>query len=148
MKGARILLQGMLIVLALVVGGGIVLSMQSRTPPALGPLNGRLRPCPDTPNCVCSQAPASDVRHAIAPLGHARWQALRHAIEALGGHIDRDNGHYLHATFTSRVFRFVDDVEVLRDAQGVLQIRSASRVGRSDLGVNRKRVEAIRSGLK
>ncbi|MDQ6965890.1 MAG: DUF1499 domain-containing protein, partial [Mariprofundaceae bacterium] len=55
---------------------------------------------------------------------------------------------YLHATFTSRLFRFVDDVELHRDAaSGVVHIRSASRVGHSDFGVNRKRVEVIRKLL-
>lgn len=142
------LLQAAVVLFLLLVGGGILLSMRSQTPPPLGPVDGHLRPCPDAPNCVCSQAPASDAQHAIAPLGHASWQALRRAIEVAGGKIDRDDGRYLHATFTSRIFRFVDDVEVLRDANGMLQIRSASRVGRSDLGVNRKRVETIRLEMK
>lgn len=133
--------------LVLVVGGGFVLSVQSQAPPALGLMDGHLRPCPDTPNCVCSQAPADDAQHAIAALGRADWQAVRGAIKAAGGRIEQDDGHYLHATFTSKIFRFIDDVEVLRDARGVAQIRSASRVGRSDLGVNRKRVETIRRGL-
>lgn len=52
---------------------------------------------------------------------------------------------YLHATFTSRIFRWVDDVELLVDEDaGVVHFRSASRVGHSDLGVNRKRMETIR----
>jgi uncharacterized protein (DUF1499 family) len=57
--------------------------------------------------------------------------------------------NYIHATFTSRIFRFVDDVEFyfMRDAP-VIHVRSASRVGYSDLGVNRKRVEKIRQAFK
>ena len=59
------------------------------------------------------------------------------------------NENYLYAEFTSAIMRFVDDVEFLYDpGQQVVQIRSASRLGKSDLGVNRKRIEFIRSALK
>ena len=62
--------------------------------------------------------------------------------------IAEDDGYYVHAEFRSRVFRFVDDVEfLLDDATGQIYFRSASRVGRSDLGVNRRRMEAIRDAF-
>lgn len=122
---------------------------QSQTPPPLGLVDGQLRACPDKPNCVSSLAPASDSQHVIPPLPAVSWNAARRAVEAAGGHVLQDNGDYLHATFTSRIFRFVDDVELCRDApDGVIQVRSASRVGQSDFGVNRKRVEALRQALQ
>lgn len=130
----------------------ILLAVQSRTPPVtLGLDGGRLRPCPATPNCVSSQAPQETAR--VAPLaysGSARqaWRRLQQVIEAAGGDIVTRQDAYLHATFVTPWLRFVDDVECLLDARaGVIHVRSASRTGRSDFGVNRKRVEAIRSGL-
>lgn len=105
-----------------------------------------LRPCPGTPNCVSTEA--ADARHAIpavpfrgtpeAAQAHARGALLqdprtRIVLEAPG---------YLRAEARSRMIRFVDDVEVVVDAPArVLRFRSASRVGRSDLGVNRRRME-------
>jgi uncharacterized protein (DUF1499 family) len=116
---------------------------------ALGPLDGALRPCPASPNCVCSCS--SDDAHRIEPLRHAgdagpAWQALQRALATMERvEIVRDEGGYMHAQFTSKVFRFVDDVEFLADPEaGVIHVRSASRVGYSDLGANRRRVEAIR----
>lgn len=137
------------VVLGLVVVAQLAfLAWRSQTPPALGLVDGHLRACSAKPNCVNSEAPGEDGEHAIAPFAHADWASLRQAIEACGGTVDQDDGHYLHATFTSRLFRFVDDVELRRDAaHDLVQVRSASRVGQSDLGVNRKRIESIRSRL-
>lgn len=105
-----------------------------------------LRPCPATPNCVSTEA--ADARHAIPPvpfrgtpeaaLANARQALLqeprtRVVLEAPG---------YLRAESRSRLFRFVDDVEVGVDGTArVVRFRSASRVGRGDMGVNRKRME-------
>ena len=142
------LLTGLLVLIVLLLVGGAVRGWQSQTQPELGLLDGQLRTCPDKPNCVSSQAGADDDVYAIAPIGGTDWQALRQGVAAAGGYIVQDDGHYLHATFTSSLFHFVDDLEALRsDAEGVIHIRSASRVGYSDLGVNRKRVEAIRAKL-
>jgi uncharacterized protein (DUF1499 family) len=110
---------------------------------------GSLAPCPGRPNCVCSQ----DARPAFAiePLtfadeSAAAWARLRTILEAMGGRIERASAVHLHATFRSRIFRFVDDVEFLLDpGQGVIHVRSASRVGYSDRGVNRRRVEDLRA---
>lgn len=122
---------------------------QSQAASEPGLVEGHLRGCPDKPNCVSSEADVQDRQHAIAPLHAPDWQALRHAVRQAGGTILRDDGQYLHATFTSALLRYVDDVEVRRDAgSGTFHIRSASRVGHSDFGVNRKRVEAIRRALK
>lgn len=113
-----------------------------------------LAPCPDSPNCVSSQEDPADAEHHIAalPLGERDVDAALADLEALVQAQPRAvvqvvKGPYLAATFTSKVFRFVDDVEFLVDEEaGVVHVRSASRVGHSDLGVNRERVEALRSG--
>ena len=108
-----------------------------------------LAPCPSSPNCVSSLA--TDSGHQIAPLAFRGDPAqamhrLRAVIEAMPRtRIVEFSDDALRAEFTSFLFRFVDDVACVVDAPaGVIQIRSASRVGYSDLGANRKRVEAIR----
>lgn len=116
----------------------------------IGVTGGRLSDCPDSPNCVSSQS--SDERHAIEPLrfeGSAE-PALRQLIEAArgmrGARVVTVDERYVHMEFTSLILRFVDDVEFLMDeGSKAIHVRSASRIGYSDLGVNRKRVEAIRS---
>src|SRR5262245_57978736 len=117
-----------------------VLSLTAKRPPNLGVHDGRLAPCPGTPNCVCSQD--ADPEHAIAPLTftgepNEAWQALRTAIERQPRvHVVTASERYLHAEFTSLVFRFVDDAEFLIDPERqVIHFRSASRAGRSDFGV-------------
>jgi uncharacterized protein (DUF1499 family) len=105
--------------------------------------------CPDKPNCVSSQA--IDKAHAIAPFRYSgsRDDALRRLKAALAAEkrltVVAEQDSYLHAEVRSLVFRFVDDVEFLVDpAHGLIHVRSASRTGYSDLGVNRRRVERIR----
>ena len=119
-------------------------------PNGLGVRDGRLAPCPDTPNCVSSQA--QDARHAIAPLPLAGSPAAsrERLLEILTREprvrlVERQE-RYLRAEFTSRLLRFVDDVEFLiGDRQ--IDVRSASRLGYSDLGVNRERIEELRRRL-
>ena len=110
----------------------------------------RFAPCPSSPNCVSSYADSGDTVHAIEPLPSvAGMTELVSVVESFPATaiVERD-GDYLHATFTSRIFRFVDDVEFLLDSeQGVTHVRSASRVGYGDMGANRTRVEAIREKL-
>jgi len=120
--------------------------------PELGVNNGQLKPCPKTPNCVSSQA--SDKRHFVAPIQFsgtqkdARARLLQILRSEKRAKILTVQENYIRAEFTSAVFRFVDDVEFsFPAAEGeasVIHIRSASRVGYSDLGVNRKRIERIR----
>jgi uncharacterized protein (DUF1499 family) len=112
----------------------------------------QLPPCPNKPNCVSSQAPPDDALHAIAPLAcagdpDAAWAKLRQAIGALPRtRIVMEEAGYLRAEATSLIFRFVDDLECSLDrTAGVIHLRSASRVGYGDLGVNRKRVERLRA---
>lgn len=114
-------------------------------------MDQRFAPCPEAPNCVSSFA--TDDLHAIDPLplpaGDA-MQALRSVVDSFPRtRIVVEDGDYLHATFTSLVFRFVDDVEFRIDREaGVIHVRSASRLGYGDMGVNRRRVESIRERLK
>ena len=119
---------------------------------AIGLVDGALRACGSAPNCVCSEPRhAGDETHhidAIALAGDAggAMAQAEQAVLGLGGTIREVGDGYLHATFSSRVFRFVDDVEIRLDGDQ-LQLRSASRVGYSDLGVNRARSEALRAAL-
>jgi uncharacterized protein (DUF1499 family) len=130
----------------------ITLSALAKKPDNLGVNEGRLAACPSTPNCVCSQD--ADSQHAIEPLAfgddaEAAWARLK---KVLADHprtkVVAESDGYLHAECTSLVFRFVDDVEFLLDRdKRLIHVRSASRVGHSDLGVNRKRVEQIRAAF-
>ncbi|HVO90231.1 MAG TPA: DUF1499 domain-containing protein [Casimicrobiaceae bacterium] len=119
------------------------------TPPELGVVDGALRPCPDKPNCVSSQA--ADSAHAIAPfrydgeMGDAMTRLADVVAAQQGAVIVSRRAGYLRAEFTSRIMGFVDDVEFTADAPShTIHVRSASRLGYSDLGVNRARVENLR----
>ena len=117
--------------------------------------DGQLAPCKRTPNCVSSQADADkDAGHYIAPIritGSARgvWAALKSLLQSMPRvSLVADKENYLYAEFTSRTMGFVDDVEFLLDEKaGVIHVRSASRLGSSDFGVNRDRIETIRSRI-
>ena len=113
-----------------------------------------LAPCPNSPNCVSSQSPESDQEHYIAPFRFsgdpaAAWQKLKTAVLAEKRvTIVKEQEDYLHAEMRSLLFRFVDDIEFSLDRDaGLIHVRSASRVGYSDFGVNRKRVEHIRAAF-
>lgn len=130
-----------------------VLGYRSNSGDVPGLAEGRLQPCPDTPNCVNSEF-VSDAEHYIEPLVYPADQAaqvlsrLKTIIQEMGGSIQAETADYLAATFTSSIFRFVDDLEIRIDAeQNTIHLRSASRVGRSDLGANRKRVERLKSSF-
>ena len=112
-----------------------------------------LAECPQRPNCVSSEA--RDARHAIAPMqlkGAATggWDVVRKVVGDLPRTtIVAETDRYLHAECTSRLFGFIDDLELQLDPEtGVIAVRSASRIGYSDLGVNRRRVENLRAELK
>lgn len=119
-----------------------------KRPSQLGVNEGSLAPCPESPNCVSSQAAGE---HYIEPI---KYQASRqHAYDAMMGvlrHMKRvkiitSDENYIHAECRSRIFRFVDDLELyFPENEQIIHVRSASRVGYSDMGVNRKRVEGIR----
>ena len=123
-----------------------------KRPQNLGYANGRLAPCKTSPNCVSSQADPQDERHYIAPIalkGNA-IAAVRKAVESMPrASVVKVEPDYLYAEFRSKLMGFVDDVEFLVDpAKGVVHVRSASRLGRRDFGVNRERVEKLRALLE
>jgi uncharacterized protein (DUF1499 family) len=116
----------------------------------LGVVDGQLKPCPNKPNCVNSQA--EDAQHKIdsiklnSSLPEAK-SAIHTAVEGLGGRVVEEESNYIKALFSSKIFGFKDDIEFYFSNQADhtrVDVRSASRVGYSDLGVNRERVEAIR----
>lgn len=115
-------------------------------PQNLGALDGRLALCPDSPNCICSFETRES--HYIAPI-EADLSRIQQVLMGLPeARIIRSESNYLYAEFTSRLMGFVDDVEFLHDpVSGVTHVRSASRLGYSDMGVNRKRVENIRASV-
>jgi len=119
--------------------------------PALGLTGDTLTPCPESPNCVSSDAPGNDP-HYIEPLALSdagQWDTLIKRISTMAGATLVTLEHdYAHFTFSTPLLGFVDDVEChYRPAQSQAAIRSASRVGYGDMNINRKRVEAIRGLL-
>lgn len=122
-----------------------------KRPTYLGVTDGRLAKAKRTPNCVSSQAEASDSGHYIGPIkftGSAveAMAAIRKIVDSTGGTlVVKHDANYLYAEYTSKLLGFVDDVEFLASEQeGVIHVRSASRLGRRDFGVNRNRIESIR----
>jgi uncharacterized protein (DUF1499 family) len=136
--------------LPLVVASSLfIFGCSGAQPGNLGVKDGGLASCPSSPNCVSTKA--GDREHGIAPLvftGPAR-EAKKRLLDVISSmkraRIVTDDGDYLHVEFTSALFRFVDDVEfVIDESAHKIEFRSASRLGYSDLGVNRKRMEEIR----
>ena len=117
-------------------------------PDNLGVNDGKLAACPGTPNCVNSQS--DDAQSKIEALPGVSIAKIKQVVEGMEGTtIIEENDNYLYAEFKSKLMGYVDDVEFYLDnANNAVQVRSASRLGKSDLGVNRKRVEEIRSKLK
>jgi uncharacterized protein (DUF1499 family) len=126
-----------------------------KVPNDLGIRNNQFKECPPTPNCVNSFADKKDKDHFIEPISYNssfsdELSRLKKVILAQPRtKIIEDKGNYIRAEFTTLIMRYVDDVEFsFDDNLKLIQVRSASRLGRSDLGVNRKRIEMIRSELK
>ena len=131
----------------------IYLGFKSQSGQAPGLVNQQLSPCPASPNCICTEY-ASDNSHYTAPVEYAAehaeiiQRAIESAIKAGGGEIISTQPDYLAATYRSSIFRYVDDFEVRIDnTSRLIHIRSASRVGRSDLGANLKRIETFKQLL-
>ncbi len=131
----------------------LLVGCEGKAPNHLGATNGQLAPCPDSPNCVSSQS--VDEKHHIAPLIYSgspdsARANLKTLIQAQPHtKLVTENESYLHIEFKIPLFGFVDDVELfVDDPNKVIHIRSASRLGYWDLGVNRRRVEKIRSEWK
>lgn len=143
------LIRSSLVVGSIATAGLAVISCSSKPPADIG-LNsdGKLRLPPSSPNCACSEY--KDNKSYVAPFSfeddeNEAWARLKQAVVDEGGKIQEESKDYRWFTFTTLLFRFVDDVEFRLDRQAkLIHVRSASRVGYSDLGVNRRRVEAIR----
>ena len=138
---------------------GIIITLSSSlmfsTPAwaALGINNGHLSACPSSPNCVVSQY--GDADHTIAPITYQsdRANAKETLLKVLSvvprTEIVAQTDDYIRGESTSRIFKFVDDVEFyFPEDEKVIHVRSASRVGESDLGVNRRRIEQIRLAMQ
>lgn len=150
---ARRVVRKVIVLTLISLAGLIVLSMTAAKPSHLGLNGGKLSPVPDSPNCVSSMTEKSSF--AIEPIAVTGVESpmgkLKTAIESAipRSRLVTEEQNYLHYEFTSLLFRFVDDGEFLLDEdQNVIHVRSASRVGYSDMGVNRKRVEKIRKSMK
>jgi uncharacterized protein (DUF1499 family) len=120
-------------------------------PDNLGVTSQQLAPCPESPNCVSSQAPATDKEHYIAPLTYdgdgqtTKAQIIKILSVVPRTEIVEQTEVYIRAKSTSRLMGFVDDLEFyFPPDQNIIEWRSASRLGESDLGVNRRRLEQIR----
>ncbi len=145
----------LLLVAACVLGALIALTgepqlLAGTRPTNLGVHSGQLAPCPSTPNCVNSQS--SDATHKIEPLTYnsSPQEAMANLKTALQSFkrakVITETENYIYREFTIPVVGFVDDVEFLLDEDAkVIHVRSASRLGESDLGVNRRRIETLRA---
>ncbi|MDX1451315.1 MAG: DUF1499 domain-containing protein [Oleiphilaceae bacterium] len=123
-------------------------------PSHLGKINTDLPPCPDKPNCVSSQAQPDDETHFIQPLSVSNEKVAREQLTSLlqqwpEADLQVNSPTYMYAEFTSDWLGFVDDVEFLfGENDGIIHLRSASRLGYADFDVNRKRIERIRAALQ
>ena len=126
----------------------ILLGCSGEAPRNLSGTRDALAPCPDTPNCVSTKG--QDPRHAMEPLPYmgTREMSRDRILEILRGmkraKVMESAADYIYARFTTRFFRFVDDVEFRFDnAARLVHFRSASRVGYYDFGLNRRRMQKI-----
>ncbi|MFO7766191.1 MAG: DUF1499 domain-containing protein [Pelovirga sp.] len=130
-----------------------LISCSGTRPTDLGITANKLSPCPASPNCVSSDSNSSRSNIAAFELKQSAqqsWQAVGAQVESLPRtQIVSINDNYLHAECRSALFGFVDDLELhLRPEQGIIAVRSAARKGYYDFGVNRRRVETLRSALR
>lgn len=148
----RRVIRKVIVLSTIAVVGLVVLSVTAVRPAHLGVRNGKLSPVSDSPNCVSSTTEKASF--AMEPIGVAGldqpMEKLKDAIEETfpRAKLVTEEESYLHYEFTSLIFRFVDDGEFLLDEEGnVINFRSSSRVGYSDMGANRKRIESIRAAM-
>lgn len=120
--------------------------------PVLGVSEGRLSPCPSSPNAVSSQSESEEHRVTPLPAGGTPADSMMRCRAAClaepGTRLVSESDSYLRFEVVTRWWRFIDDLECLYDpVSNVIQVRSSSRIGHSDLGTNRRRVERIRRRL-
>ena len=140
------------ILAAIVVGIWVIVQFLGRNPPeGLGVHEGGLAECPDTPNCVCSDCERADKMPPLEFSGEAATAkaALISALRAKGIPVVEEQENYLHAVATTPLMRFKDDLEFLiLPEENKIHFRSASRLGKSDLGKNRSRLREIFAELE
>lgn len=122
-----------------------VLGKKSKGGQAPGLVDGALSPCSSKPNCVSSEPGTPDDK-LVDAFAADQWDALRSAVVTSGGVITNASDTYFSAEFTTAAFKFTDDFEARLDGD-VVHVRSASRVGYSDRGVNKTRVKQLRSAI-
>ena len=137
-----------IIVAAFIMGSLAMLSWLQNRPDKLGLADGKLHPCQNPANCVCSEFSGAANAEPIPFTGSAS-AAMARLVEIVrampGAKVVSQTENYLHAEFSSRVFGFTDDVEFrIDEAASAIHFRSASRIGLADLGVNRNRMQQIR----
>ncbi|MEO1078732.1 MAG: DUF1499 domain-containing protein [Pseudomonadota bacterium] len=142
----KIALITVVVLLVLGVAGFFFLGLKSQGGEAPGIVSGQLQPCPSSPNCGSSEEGTADGKK-VDPLPITAWAQLPEVVAALGGTVTQQSDAYLAAEFTSSTFRFVDDIE-FRLSDDAVHVRSASRVGYSDRGVNHARIAAVRERLE
>ena len=144
-----------LIILAIILLSGLIyfayLGYKSQSGSAPGLIDSRLSHCPDSPNCFCTEY-SDDKSHFTDAVDFSALttnnisQLIKDSIKKSGGVIVKFEDNYISATYTSNLFRYVDDFEVRIDTNNqLIQLRSASRVGRSDFGANLKRIELFKN---
>lgn len=145
----RFLIPFILIPLTAFLAARWAVAWVSREPDNLGVTNGRLAPCPDSPNCVSTFA--TDELHGIEPMAYAgETTVAQTALLTTLNNLPRitvitNEPAYIHAEARSALWGFVDDLEFTFDeTAGLIHFRSASRLGYGDMGVNRARMEALR----
>lgn len=161
----KLLLTIIVVLFTVIILYFFILAYLSKNDQAMGIVDNTLAPCPQKPNCVCSEY-ADDEAHFVTPINWTTSVAslqhtpdeivvvVKEVIAALGGKLLPDletqqaSDLYLAATFQSSFFGFIDDVELRVDTEHqLLHLRSASRVGHSDFGVNRKRIEELKENI-
>lgn len=145
MKVLRYGVMGVVALMLLGVAAFAYLGMESRGGAAPGLTDNRLTACPDSPNCVSSETGTPEDK-VVDPLPLAAWDRLPALIAELGGEVTQQDEVYMASEFKSSLFGFVDDME-FRRTESDIQVRSGSRVGHSDAGVNAARVAALRAKL-
>ncbi|WP_082856503.1 DUF1499 domain-containing protein [Marinomonas atlantica] len=144
----------LVVVIAMLIGFFVYVDMNNGVPENLGVNDGLLAPCPDMPNCVSSQASVDDAQHFVEPIIYrsnvkdAQLTIEQSLLEGGRARLIESRLGYSHFEVSSDFFGFKDDLEVyFPEADSVMHIRSASRVGYDDLNVNRERVRQIRDLL-
>jgi len=142
----------LIIFLGVVLAGFVYffyLSYKSQTGSAPGLVNSKLTPCSHKPNCICTEYP-DDTSHFTDAIktNDLNIDNISKIIASTGGVIITTEESYIAATYTSSFFRYVDDLEIRIEPENqLIHIRSASRVGHSDMGINLKRIKNLRNIL-